>query len=241
MMLCPRIQTQACRIPWMNIPIKQNCLKQAELIDSDRNSISGCLGWEIGGDCLQWTIKEFSGVVKMLCISIVAVVRNSHILRKKFSPKDMFTDFRERGREGETLIRCLPHMPWPRIEPATQECALTGDRTHNFLVHGWRSNQLSHQAGAQLTYFCQNLFTEHIMYILLHIHYSSVKMIWNKERITDTWNKTNESRTFFCIKRIQTQKGQGHPVWFHCRRKSEQSPLRWGCVGTDWKGTQGNF
>ena len=44
----------------------------------------------------------------MLCISIVAVVRNSHILRKKFSPEDMFTDFRERGRERERNTDQMP-------------------------------------------------------------------------------------------------------------------------------------
>lgn len=44
-------------------------------------------------------------------------------------------------RNGErlmwkTLISCLPHAPWPGIEPATWLCALTKDPTSNLLVHG---------------------------------------------------------------------------------------------------------
>ena len=43
------------------------------------------------------------------------------------SPKDMFIDFREKGRKGEggrerereTLIGCLLYVPQPGIKPAT--------------------------------------------------------------------------------------------------------------------------
>ena len=44
----------------------------------------------------------------------------------------------ERERETsmwETSIGCLLYMPWPDFIPATQVCALTGDRTQNLLVY----------------------------------------------------------------------------------------------------------
>ena len=44
----------------------------------------------------------------------------------------MFTDLQKR----ETLIGCLPHTPWRGIEPTTQACAHTGDRTRSLLVYG---------------------------------------------------------------------------------------------------------
>ena len=38
--------------------------------------------------------------------------------------------------ERETLISCLLYAPQPGIEPTIYVCALTGDHTHNLLVHG---------------------------------------------------------------------------------------------------------
>lgn len=51
---------------------------------------------------------------------------------------------RERGRGRERNIdmrkkhpfSCLPYTPLPGIEPETWECALTGHRNYNPLVHG---------------------------------------------------------------------------------------------------------
>ena len=61
----------------------------------------------------------------------------------------------ERGREGEregkkcqserkTLISALLHTPLLGTKPATQACALTRNRTHNFAVCRTTPNQLSH-------------------------------------------------------------------------------------------------
>ena len=54
----------------------------------------------------------------------------------------MFIDFREIGREREkkkhrrerkTKIGCLPYLG---MEPTTEVCTLTGNRTHKVLVYG---------------------------------------------------------------------------------------------------------
>ena len=59
-------------------------------------------------------------------------------------PEDAFIDFRERKEEREretemernTSVGCLLYMPQLGIEPAAEVCALTGDLTHDFSVHG---------------------------------------------------------------------------------------------------------
>ena len=51
----------------------------------------------------------------------------------------MFIDLRERERERETSIGCLPHVPQPRIEPTTFWCT------------GQCSNQLSHPQGLMVS------------------------------------------------------------------------------------------
>ena len=61
--------------------------------------------------------------------------------------------FRERGREGqkeeekhrdgiETSFGCLSHAPQLGTEPAAQACALTGNRTGDFLLCGMTPNRL---------------------------------------------------------------------------------------------------
>ena len=44
--------------------------------------------------------------------------------------------FRERERERQTSISCLPYPPLLGTEPATYVCALTGYQTSNLSVHG---------------------------------------------------------------------------------------------------------
>ena len=51
---------------------------------------------------------------------------------------------RERERGRETLIGCLLHTPQLGTGPATQACALTGNRTSDLLLCGTVLNQLSH-------------------------------------------------------------------------------------------------
>ena len=67
---------------------------------------------------------------------------------------------REEGRERETetliwetSICCFLYTSWPGIKPATQVCALTGNRTCSLLVYvRWCSNYLSHMAkGSEVT------------------------------------------------------------------------------------------
>ena len=53
--------------------------------------------------------------------------------------------FRKRGREGETsMCGCLSHTPHWGTWPATQACALTGNRTSNPLVCRAALNLLSY-------------------------------------------------------------------------------------------------
>ena len=69
--------------------------------------------------------------------------------------KIYFLIFRERGREKETegdnhqceretLTGCLPYVPRPGTEPATQACALTKNPASDLLFHWMTPNQLSH-------------------------------------------------------------------------------------------------
>ena len=78
-----------------------------------------------------------------------------------------FIAFRERGREREThrcerekLIGCLSYMPrlrvmgaWTGMEPATQACALTRNRTCDLSVTGQHSNQWNHTSQGSTPYF----------------------------------------------------------------------------------------
>ena len=69
--------------------------------------------------------------------------------------KHIFIGFRERRREGEregetlgcereTSIDCLWYASRPGTKPATQACALTGDRTCDLSLCGWTRNPLNH-------------------------------------------------------------------------------------------------
>ena len=78
-----------------------------------------------------------------LLTSRPAVLFNLKILLNFFlksSPKNVFYWFeREREREKhccerETSIGCLSYAPQPGMEPATQVCGLTENRTHSLLV-----------------------------------------------------------------------------------------------------------
>ena len=46
--------------------------------------------------------------------------------------------------EREISIDCLPSVPWPGTEPATQAHALTGNQTGELSLCGTMPNQLSH-------------------------------------------------------------------------------------------------
>ena len=67
----------------------------------------------------------------------------------------MLIDFREKGQEGEgagekhqcereTSVGCLLYMPGLGNTPTSWPCALTRNRTGDFLVCGVMPNQLSH-------------------------------------------------------------------------------------------------
>ena len=61
---------------------------------------------------------------------------NSNFLNIFLNPQlRMFIDLRERERERETLIGCLPFAPQPGVKPATYVCALTGNQATHFLMY----------------------------------------------------------------------------------------------------------
>ena len=61
----------------------------------------------------------------------------------------------ERGRRRESsMCGCLLHIPPPGTRPATQACALTGNRTGDPFVHRLALNPLSHTSQGYNFYFC---------------------------------------------------------------------------------------
>ena len=90
--------------------------------------------------CYIGDLVSLSGLV-MTFFSFLSFFLNPH-------PRTPFHCFqllaREEGREKNIHVGCLPHMRGPGIEPATQVCVLTGHQTHNPLIIGQHSNQLSH-------------------------------------------------------------------------------------------------
>ena len=79
--------------------------------------------------------------------------------KRRFKKKDFIYLFLDRGEEREkererNISVWLPLMrPLQGTWPATQACALTGNRTVNSLVHRLALNPLSHTSQGEDVYF----------------------------------------------------------------------------------------
>ena len=80
-----------------------------------------------------------------------------------------FYSFRESRREGEregeehqcereTQVGCLSHTPKPGTRPATQACALIGNRTSDLLLCEMTPNQMSHAGQSSIIGFYLEIF-----------------------------------------------------------------------------------
>ena len=116
--------------------------------------------------CLLFS-QTLKRLIKIKTASLFSLV---FIFLKEF----VYLFLRDGGREGEregrsinvrkSSIGCLLYAPHPGTKPATQACALTGNRTGNLLLCGVTSNQVSH-TGPGLTNFLINNYFHKVIYI----------------------------------------------------------------------------
>ena len=102
----------------------------------------------------------------MVCDCLEPIVQATEKLSKSLNPKDVFKRFylfifRERGREGERGEKhmWLPLMrPQLGIWPATQACALTGNKTSDPVVSRPMLNPLSYTSQGPNMFFNSHTF-----------------------------------------------------------------------------------